>query len=177
MKYVKNILVFIGAGAVIFVTITMISAFYYATGDRTANRTIVDKKDVRFVLNWSRLGEERIKSVKHSYISERSLTGDHIDAHAIEITGVSIDELVNQKGIKWTRGDRVKGVFKEAIEFASSFVELDKLAWFPSKEQLSSDKIYVYPWAVMLHGKHVTSTQLIFVAPSENMIYYVSVKV
>ncbi|MEA3490960.1 MAG: hypothetical protein U9R27_03585 [Campylobacterota bacterium] len=177
MKYVKNILVFIGAGAVVFVVIAMISAFYYATGDRTADHTIVDKKDVRFVLNWSRLGEDRIKSVKHSYISKRSLTGDHIDAYAIEITGLSIDELESQEGIKWTRGDKVDGVFKEAIELASGFTNLDKLAWFPSREQLLSDKIYMNSWATMLHGEQVTSAQLIFAAPSKNMVYYVSVSI
>lgn len=177
MKYVKNILAFVGAATLIFMVIAIASALYFMTGDRTANHTTVDKQDVRFVLNWSRLGEDRIKSVKHSYISERSLTGDHVDAHAIEITGVTIDELESQKIIKWTRGDRVEGLFKEAIRLASGFIDLDKLTWFPGKEQLLSDKIYLYPWAIMLHGEQVTSAQLIFALPSENMIYYVSVKV
>lgn len=176
MKYVKNILAFVGGAALVFLTIATVSALYYYQWDNVPRHNVKDKQDVRFILNWSSLGEERIKSVKHSYISERSLTGDHLDAYAIEITGVTIDELKSQKYTKWTRSDRVEGVFKEAIRLASGFVSLDKLTWFPDKEQLSSDKIYIHPWAVMVHGERVTSAKLIFAVPSENMIYYVSVK-
>jgi len=177
MKYVKNILALVGGAALVFLAIATVSALYYYKWDNVPRHNVKDKQDVRFVLNWSRLGEDRTKSVMHSYISERSLTGDHLDAYAIEITGVSIDELESEHIIKWTRGDRVEDVYKEAIRLANSFVNLHELAWLPDKEQLLSDKIYVYPWAVMLHGEHVTSAKLIFAVPSENMVYYVSVKV
>ncbi len=177
MKYVKNILAFVGGGALLFLAIATLSALYYYKWDNVPKHNVKEKQDVRFVLNWSRLGEDRIKSVKHSYISERSLTGDHIDAYAIEITGVSIDELENQKYTKWMRGDKVEGIFEEAIVLASGFVDLDKLTWFPSREVLLSKKIYMNSWAIMLHGEQVTQAKLIFAAPSENMIYYVSVKV
>ncbi len=177
MKYVKNILALVGGAALVFIAIATVSALYYYQWDNVPRHNVKDKQDVRFVLNWSNLGEDRIKSVKHSYTSERSLTGDHIDAYAIEITGVSIDELENQKYIKWMRGDKAEGIFKEAVVLASGFIDLDKLAWFPSKEVLLSKKIYMNSWAIMLHGVHVTQAKLIFAVPSENMIYYVSVKV
>lgn len=177
MKYVKNILAFVGGAALVFLAIATVSALYYYQWDNVPKHNVKEKQDVRFVLNWSGLGEDRIKSVKNSYISERFLTGDHIDAYAIEITGVSIDKLENQKYIKWTRGDRVKGVYREAIRLASGFIDLDKLTWFPNREVLLSKKIYMNSWAIMLHGEHVTQAKLIFAVPSENMIYYVSVKV
>ena len=177
MRYVKNILAFVGGAALVFMAIATVSALYYSQWGNAPKHNVKNKQDVRFILNWSRLGEDRIKSVKHSYVSERSLTGDHIDAYAIEITSVSIDELENQKYIKWMRGDKAEGIFKEAIELASGFVDLDKLTWFSSKEVLLSKKIYMNSWAIMLHGEHVTQAKLIFAVPSENMIYYVSVKV
>ena len=48
--------------------------------------------DVRFVLNWPSLGDERIESVLNSYESSRSLTGDHLDAYEILTNGISIDD-------------------------------------------------------------------------------------
>ncbi len=179
MKYVKNILAFIGGMTLLFVGVATISALYYMSGDHAGDHSIVDKQDVHFVLNWSQLGEDRIKSVKHSYVSERSLTGDHIDAYAIEVTHISINELENKNAInsiKWTRGDKVEGIFfTDAIRLASGFADLDKLTWFPDINELKSKDIYMNSWAIILHGEQVTSAKLIFAVPSENMIYYVSV--
>jgi cytoskeletal protein RodZ len=59
----------------------------------TSSSARASKEDVRFVLNWCRLGDDRIEEVVHSYESARSFTGDHLDAHAIRISRVTTDEL------------------------------------------------------------------------------------
>ena len=57
------------------------------------SRKTASEHDVRYVLNWCQLGDERIEEVLHSYVSARSFTGDHLDAHAIRITHVDTNEL------------------------------------------------------------------------------------
>ncbi|MDJ1506236.1 hypothetical protein [Xanthocytophaga agilis] len=51
------------------------------------------KSDVRFVLNWCGLGDERIEKVLNSYNSAHSFTGDHLDVYEIKITNITVDEL------------------------------------------------------------------------------------
>jgi hypothetical protein len=66
--------------------------------------------DVRFVLNWCELGDQRIEHVIHSHVSARSFTGDHLDAYAIKISHVDIAELTskaNDFGSRWYRGDQL----------------------------------------------------------------------
>ncbi len=162
----------------IILGIVAYTVFYFTLGN-TDKYDIASKHDVRFVLNWCELGDERIESVVHSYTSRRSFTGDHLDAYAIKITGVSVAELDNPKHdyIKWTRGDELEGILKQAVDLVSSFASLDKLSWFPSKKALSSTEIYVNPGSILLHGERVTSANLIFAIPAENMIYYASIKI
>lgn len=74
-------------GGISFVGAAVIGAFFiYKLGPGNVDKVdSATAKDVRFVLNWSNLGDERIEKVIHSYISARSLTGDHLDAYAILI--------------------------------------------------------------------------------------------
>ena len=50
-------------------------------------------EDVEFVLNWTGLGSDRIQEVNNSYSSLMSFTGDHLEAYAIKISGLSLEEL------------------------------------------------------------------------------------
>jgi hypothetical protein len=74
-------------------------------------------RDVRFVMNWCELGESRIKKVVHSYESPRNITGDHLDAYAIEITSVEIRELTSNSWPyqTWFRADEAPPVLHDAI--------------------------------------------------------------
>ncbi|WP_297766493.1 hypothetical protein [uncultured Muriicola sp.] len=137
------------------------------------------KKDVRFVLNWCEIGEDRIEKVIHSYVSSKSLTGDHLNAHAIQISHVSIAELTaktDDVNGRWYRGDQVSGVLDDAVNFLAGWLDSGKITWFPSEKELRSDRYFVYPWSISCHGVRPTAAKLIFVRPSDNMIFYFSGK-
>jgi hypothetical protein len=131
--------------------------------------------DVRFVLNWCELGESRIKRVVHSHMSPRNITGDHLDAYAIEISNIEPHEL-KKKGPyhRWYRGDEVPPVLNDAIEFVGGW--LHEIPWFPPDTELRTDDYYVYPWAIEIHGVKPTAAQLIFIRPSDRMVFYFSGK-
>jgi hypothetical protein len=64
-------------GLITFVSFLVLAGVvFYQTGpgNRPSNKT-ASKHDVRFVLNWCHLGEDRIVEVVHSYASERSSPG------------------------------------------------------------------------------------------------------
>ena len=101
-------------------------AYQIGPGNKSSAQ-LASKKDVRYVLNWCNLGDERIEKVVHSYISSRSFTGDHLDAHAIRITGIEISELTtDENGNGWFRGDQLPEVLNKGIEFVG--------AWLPSND-------------------------------------------
>jgi len=137
------------------------------------------KKDVRFVLNWCELGDERIEKVTHSYVSSRSFTGDHLDAYAIQISQVSIAELTAKKDNChgcWYRGDEVSGVLDDAVDFLAGWLNSGEIPWFPGEEELRSDGYFVFPWSIYCHGVRPTAAKLIFIRPSDKMIFYFSGK-
>jgi len=163
----------------ILLIIAVVYAGYALTIGNRDKYDSASREDVRFVLNWSGLGDKRIESVLHSYESSRSLTGDHFDAYAIKIANVKLSKLEKPTHDynAWIRGDKLNGVLKQSVELISSFADLKKLKWFPNIEQLSSDKIYVNPWLIVLYGERPTAAQIIFVNPTENIVYYASVKI
>ena len=126
-----------------------------------------NKKDVRFVLNWCRLGDERIEHVTESYESERSFTGDHLDAYAIKISHVDSSELQSND---WQRVDKATGVYKEAIDFMSGW--LHEVPWFPEMDDIRSEKYYIYLWSIDFHGSRPDSASIILIRPEDNMVFY-----
>ena len=121
------------------------------------------KSDVRFVLNWCGLGDQRIDQVLKSYTSARSFTGDHLDAYAIKITNVTTDELENNSNLsgQWYRMDSIPTLLDEAVAFISGW--RDEIPWFPTEHSLRTKDFYVYPWSIYCHGVRPTSAQLIFI--------------
>ncbi len=150
----------------------------YSVG--VANRTKTDStspRDVRFVLNWCRLGEDRIESVVRSYESSRSFTGDHLDAYAIRVKHLTVEELTastDEFRGRWYRGDQLPKVLDDTISFVGGW--LHEIAWFPMEDELRSSDVYIYPWSIRLHGVQPSATQLIFARPKDGMIFYFSGK-
>ena len=145
-------------------------------GFGVANRTKTDKasgQDVRFVLNWCNLGDNRIEKVVHSHVSARSFTGDHLDAYAIKINNVTVEELTahtNDVSGRWYRGDQLPKVLDDAVGFAGGW--LHEIPWFPSETELRSGEFYVYPWSIYCHGVEPSAAKIIFVRPKDKMVFY-----
>jgi hypothetical protein len=153
----------------------------YILYSMTAGSSKVEGKatnsDVKFVLNWCGLGDQRIDKVLKSYTSARSFTGDHLDAYAIKITNVTVDELTNRSPNgpgQWYRMDSLPTVLDEAVSFIGGWQH--ETPWFPTEDSLRTKDFYVYPWSIYCHGVTPTATELIFVKPKEKMVYYVSAK-
>jgi hypothetical protein len=150
---------------------------YSMTVGNTKVEDNATKSDVRFVLNWCGLGDQRIEKVIKSYTSARSFTGDHLDAYAIKITNVTINELVrkNRTGVgQWYRADSLPTILDEAVTFIGDWQ--NETPWFPTEDSIRTKDFYVYPWSIYCHGIKPTATELIFVKPKEKMVYYVSAK-
>lgn len=147
-----------------------------AYGLSVTNRTKTDKasgQDVRFVLNWCNLGDSRIEKVIHSHVSARSFTGDHLDAYAIKINNVTVEELTahtNDFSVRWYRGDQLPKLLDDAVAFVGGW--LHEIPWFPSESELRSSEFYVYPWSIYCHGVEPSAAEIIFVRPKDKMVFY-----
>ncbi|QJP35406.1 hypothetical protein F0365_13860 [Nonlabens sp. Ci31] len=148
---------------------------YFAYSTSIGNKTVENKatkSDVRFVLNWCRLGDERIEKVTNSYESGRSFTGDYLDAYAIDISKVTIDELKYKEG--FYRLDSLPEVLDKAVKMTSGWQY--EIPWFPKLENLQKEDVYVYPWSIYCNGIDPTGAELIFVIPKEKKVYYIGTK-
>jgi len=174
---IKKILVAWGIlCAVGVLALCAIVAYQFGIGNKDINKA-ASKEDVRYVLNWCELGDERIQEVLHSHISSRSFTGDYLDAHAILISHVDEKELKRDEfGSGWFRGDKVSGVLKDALDFVEAWIPSEKIPWFLTEEELRSSKIYIYPWTIYCHGTRPTAVELIFVRPKDKMVFFFGAK-
>ncbi len=150
----------------------------YQFGPGKVSNRIASKHDVRYVLNWCELGDERISEVLHSHLSASSFSGDHIEAHAIRITRIELSELTeNDYGAGWFRGDKVTGVLSDALEFVEQWIPSEEIPWFLSQQELRSSEVYMYPWNIYYHGTQPTAVKLIFVKPKEKTVFYFAAKI
>lgn len=147
--------------------------FQFSVGNTDDSRP-ASFKDVRFVLNWCDLGDDRIREVTHSFQSARSFTGDHLDGHAIRVSHLEVDELVSTNSRGWLRCDELEGVSKMAIDYVTMWLGSGEMEWFPGAERLKTSEFFVYIWSLDLSGTSPDAVQLILAQPSENMVYYVS---
>jgi hypothetical protein len=184
MRRVKSILKWILI-AWIFVVLTGMIAigglfFYRLSFGSREQADMASLPDVRFVLNLCQLGDARADRLVHSYQSTRSFSGGHFDAYKIKITNVNVEELTRTNAdssvAHWHRGDQLSGTVDGAVKFAGIWLNEDKVSWFPKESELRSGQIYVYPCHVDYLGDRPRAAQLIFVKPSENMVFYFDAK-
>lgn len=164
----------ISAAGIICLTVTI--GYRFGPGNVSSTKT-VSLEDVRHVLNWCGLGDERIVEVLHSYVSARSFTGEHLDAYAIRISHVDAEELKRDDfGSGWTRCSDATGVLADALGFTQGSLGLGEIDWFLTPDEIRSGAVFVYPWSIYCHGTRPTAVQLIFVRPADKMIFYLSSK-
>ena len=136
--------------------------------------------DVSFVLNCCNLGDSRIEKVVHSYQSARSFTGDGLETYAIKISHISLEELTatntNDSTRRWYRGDQLPKILDDAVDFTGIWLGDEKVSWFPKETELRSNQFYVYPQSIYYVGGRPISVDLIFVKPSDKMVFYFSGK-
>jgi len=139
----------------------------------------VKNEDVRFVLNWCNLGDDRIEKVIYSYRSPRSFTGDHLDAFAIKISHVDPAELTpgpNEFCVSWYRGDQLPEIISKAVDFVVGYSRWEKISWFPKEDEIRSDKMFIYLWSACFHSTYPSAVEIILDRPSDNMVFYLGAK-
>jgi hypothetical protein len=183
MKRLLSVLkwILLGWGTIslaVVIAIVVFAAVQMGLASRSTEN-MATASDVRFVLNWCRLGDDRIDKVVHSYRSSVSFTGDHLDAYAIKISHVSLDELNkkpdNDLDNHWYRGDQLPPILDKAVAFAGAF-QGDEIPWFPKEGELRSNQFYVYLWSIYFHGLEPSSVEIIFIRPSDNMVFFLDAK-
>jgi hypothetical protein len=166
----RNVLAVWGAASLLFlVAIT----FWIFTPWSDVRLDRATREDVRFVVNWTELGEQRVERVLRSYQSARHFTGDHFDAFAIRLNSLSAPELASNP--RWVRGDRADDVIKKAVEFVTSTPA--ELNWLPSGEAFLTEGYYIWRGRVELNGDDVTAAAVIFAHPASQTVFYVSSEV
>ncbi|MDR0534795.1 MAG: hypothetical protein LBG65_00300 [Puniceicoccales bacterium] len=170
-----------GAISLIGILILLCSTAYYGFGPGNSDKIgKASEKDVRFVLNWCRLGDARIEKVLHSHESARSFTGDHLDAYAIKVKNLTISDLKNPESDfdgGWIRCDKLDPIISGAVKLVSGFAKSDQLDWFPQESDLLSDRYYIWIWSIGLQGRRPGSAKIIFAHPESGVLYYSSVKI
>lgn len=167
-------LLLVWGGLSLVATVGLVGMIAYGVG--IGNRTKTDKAsphDVRFVLNWCNLGDSRIEKVIHSHVSSRSFTGDHLDAYAIKIKSVTVEELTantDEFRGRWYRGDQLPKVLDDAVSFVGGW--LHEIEWFPTEAELRSSDIYIYSWSIYCHGVRPSAAEIIFVRPKDKMVFF-----
>lgn len=174
-KVIQLILAIWGGISLIGIIVIVSYVAYSLTIGNTTVEGKATKSDVGFVLNWCKLGDERIDKVINSHKSARSFSGDHHDAYAIKITNVTVNELLNisdNQSEQWYRMDSLPAVVNDAVSFIDDFRY--QIPWFPTDDSLRMKDVYVYPYSIHCYGISPESVQLIFIKPKEKMVYYVS---
>lgn len=107
---VRNALAVVGGVALLAVAAA--AAFViYAVATNRPRHDRATPRDVRFVLNWPELGDDRIEAVVRSFESARGFGGDHCTVYAIRVKMLSEAEL-SEAG-RWVRGDRADALMRE----------------------------------------------------------------
>lgn len=168
-------------GAISFVAFLVIGGtilYQVGPGNRPTSKT-ASKHDVRFVLNWCNLGDDRTEEVVHSYASARSLTGDHLDGHAIRVSHLDVSELIfdeRHSGGGWFRGDALTRTAEQAIDFAAGWLGSSEMPRFPTIDEIRSSNMFIYVWSIDMAGTRPNAAQIILARPSDKMVYYFDAK-
>jgi cbb3-type cytochrome oxidase subunit 3 len=166
-------------GVLSFIAALLIGGFFaYLFGP--GNRTKVNyakKKDVQFILNDYGIKNQQIEKVIYSYRSSRSITGDYLNAYAITIANSNSGGLFSASGDfkekKWYRGDQLPKIPADAVSFIGSWDNINKIPWFPKEAELRSNDVFIKIGMVFYFRNTTTATEIVFVKPSDRMIYYI----
>jgi len=154
----------LGFGIVAFLLLA--SLLYNPTQDVTSPAS---QDLARSVLSDCNLWGGSLKKVHHGYKTMPSFHGDHLGAYAFEISFLNVYTLTPERG--WTRGDQVSGELENAVWNAIHWTKKENLEWFPEEREVKSSGIFVrsLPWESL-------TFPLVFVRPSDKMVFYVYCK-
>lgn len=167
-------------GAISLIGVLVLVGFF-AYSFKTDDSVKYDKAtavDVQFVFGWSDIPFERLERVVHSYEGRRYFNGDYNDVYAIQLTDISVDELVGDTTdpvaitSRFYRGDQLPSEIENAVDYQYIYINDSVEPWFPSVKEIRSDQMYVFAFTVNYSAGRIDKTELVFVRPSDKMLYF-----
>lgn len=172
LNFIRRVLLVWGGASL--VAVVGFAAFILVSAGHCDRDDVATDKEVRFVLNRGALGNGRFERVMHSHVSGRSGPGgDHLDAYAIRISHVDVEELLPKAADaaqRWYRGDQLPPVLKDAVGMIAG--SQHEVPWFPSVPEIESSAFYVSSWEVRYLGVVPSAVTLTLVRPSDRMVFY-----
>ena len=155
---------------------------YYLLGDESEDRIDgAPKHSIDFALNASGLGKERLAKVVRSFESGRKFIGDGYNVYEIKLIHVSVEELLadscGERQSRFFRGDQLPDSLVDAIAFSRLYLNNCDYAVFPDSGELRSKDLYGYAISLTYSDDRVYKAELIFVRPSDSMLYFFSGKI
>ena len=105
-----------------------------------------------------------------------ALRGIFFDAYAIRISHVSVEELATRKDDwdRFYRGDQLPPTLNEAVKFAGAWLKRDRTSGFPPSKRSEASTFIFTLGPSDSTGISVEGAELIFVRPTDNMVFYFS---
>jgi hypothetical protein len=169
MSFVAKGLQAFGALA-LAVAVAIIGYVIYIFASNSDQTNTAMKADVLFVLNWGGLKPSQEYKVLSSFISGRSLNGDHLDHYCIQITDFSPSASEKQN---WSQVSALGSTAQEAALQAQTNGDAEQCF---GRELGKSPELQAYIWSVTIHGHVVTAYDIILFDPQTKRLLYVSDK-
>ncbi len=170
-SFIKNTLVIIG-GFSLFVVVAFYATLFYQLNNNGPGT--LDQDDMAFRLVADLFLGSTVEMLD-SYSMSGSWAGDNEKGFSARITGMNEESIAQMGGI--TRGDRLTPTLDSAVEFVTDLLGGGQLSWFPSHEDIVSDKYYVYPLRLELIGQYPDSATLLIIRPADDVAFYGHVKI
>ena len=165
----------LGITAFVVVLVLALLIYYELGGEKTDTIDGASMRSIEHVLNAAGFGVDRLGKVVGSFESSTLFTGDGCDMYAMQLTHVSEDELLadsfGDRKRPFYRGDHLPQNLDKALEFCNMFSGGNNHVALPLDE-LRSTELYTYAVSIDTFDNRAYGAELIFVRPSDRMLYF-----
>lgn len=168
MKWLRTGLQIIGAASLVF----LIPVAWLLYRDMTEHVNAAGIGDAVTILKRSDINPNQSKRVIGSYRSERSFTGDHLDAYCLQL---STFELANDTAKYWHESPESNPILIDALHSALDDAHIHAPC-FPTFEQANSKGVMLRFLSADSHDRMATAAEIVLYEPRTKMLYFVSYK-
>ena len=168
MKWLRTGLQIIGAALLAL----LVAGAWLIYRDMTEHVNAAGAGDASTILKRIDINPDPSKRVIGSYSSERSFTGDHVDAYCIQL---STFELANDTAKYWHEGPESNPILIDALHWALDDAHIHAPC-FPTFEQANSKGVMLRFLSADLHDRMATAAEIVLYEPRTKMLYFVSYK-
>ena len=168
MKWIRTGLQIIGAASLVL----FVAGAWLLYRDMTEHVNAAGEGDAVTILKRSDIGSKQNIMVIGSYRSERSFTGDHLDAYCIQLSRF---ELANDTAKYWHEGPETNPILFDAFQTVAHDAHAHA-SCFPTFEQANSKGIMLRFLSAYINDGMATAAEILMYEPKTKKLYYVSFK-